>query len=156
MKTVTILCVGRLKAPYWRDAAAYYAKLLSRHMRLECVEVKDGPARLSPEERTEAEGRSLLAKLGPKLCGVALDERGPAMDSPGLARLLKSMQEDPARSPCFVIGGAFGLSAEVQAACPQSLSLGRLTFTHEIARVLLMEQIYRATSILKNLPYHHA
>ena len=155
MKSVTILSVGKLKAPFWRDAEAHYAKLLSRHLRVDAVQVKDGPGRLDPAERMAVEGRSLLAKLGPKVRAVALDERGPALDSPALAKLLRDMLHDPARTPCFVIGGAYGLADEVKDACDTHLSLGPMTLTHEIARVLLMEQLYRAVAILKGLPYHH-
>ncbi|THB68519.1 MAG: 23S rRNA (pseudouridine(1915)-N(3))-methyltransferase RlmH [Desulfovibrio sp.] len=155
MKRIKCLWVGKLKAKHWLDAEAHYLKLLSRHVRLETAMVRDASGRLSPAERNQAEGKSLLAKLGPKDLGVALDERGKSYDSPGLAKLLDTLLHDPVRTPCFIIGGAYGLSDEIKAACPQSLSLGPMTLTHEIARVLLLEQLYRAFAILKGLPYHH-
>ncbi|MDE5879572.1 MAG: 23S rRNA (pseudouridine(1915)-N(3))-methyltransferase RlmH [Desulfovibrio sp.] len=151
---VRLLCVGRLKTPFWREAAAHYAERLGRWRRVELVEVRDGDAALAPAQRSAQEGRRLLEALARETAVVALDEGGETLDSPGLAALLRRFDE-AAQRPTFVIGGPFGLSPEVRAACPKRLSLSALTWPHELARVLLLEQLYRAECILRKIPYHH-
>lgn len=150
-----LLCVGRLKTPFWREAAAHYAERLGRWRRVELVEVRDGDAALAPAARSAQEGQRLLEALGSSgVAAIALDEGGEALDSPGLAVLLRRLDEQALR-PAFVVGGPFGLSPEVLAACPRRLSLSAMTWPHELARVLLLEQLYRAECILRKVPYHH-
>lgn len=124
-------------------------------MRLELIVVKDAHGRLSPEQRNEVEGRALLAKLGPKDQALGLDAQGEAYSSEGFAVALEKWLEDPVRRPCFVLGGAFGLSEDVRDRCDQLISLSPLTLPHELARVVLLEQLYRAMSILRGSGYHH-
>lgn len=149
-----LLCVGRLKTPFWREAAAQYLERLGRWRRVDLVEVRDGDAALAPGARSAQEGRRLLEALGAPEGAIALDEGGETLDSPGLAALLRRCDERGLR-PAFVIGGPFGLSPEVLAACPRRLSLSAMTWPHELARVLLLEQLYRAECILRKIPYHH-
>jgi len=155
VKPIRVLCVGRLKKPFWRDAAAEYATALSRLVPLEEAEVKDAPGTLSPAERTEREGSALVARIGAADRVIALDVRGQALDSETLARRLAAWIEDPGRRPCFVVGGAWGLAEAVRARAGLLLSLGPLTLPHELARVVLLEQLYRAATIIKGMPYHH-
>lgn len=115
--------------------------------------VKDGDAALPPEERNKMEGRRLLAALSPGDCVVCMDERGTAHASVDFAALLERLSES--RAPCFVVGGAHGLDQSVRAAARHVISLGPMTLPHELARVVLLEQIYRAEAILRRLPYHH-
>ena len=149
-----LLCVGKLKTPFWREAAEHYRRRLGRWRRVEVVEVRDGDAALAPAARSAQEGRRLLEALAREAAPVALDEGGETLDSPGLAALLRHCDE-AARRPVFVIGGPFGLAPEVLAACPRRISLSAMTWPHELARVLLLEQLYRAECILRNIPYHH-
>ena len=151
-----LLCVGKLKTPFWREAAAHYAERLGRWRRVELIEVRDGDAALTPAARSAQEGRRLLEALGPEgpRLAIALDEGGEALDSPGLAALLRQYDEQALR-PIFVIGGPFGFSPEVRAGCRRRLSLSAMTWPHELARVLLLEQLYRAECILRKVPYHH-
>lgn len=151
---VRILCVGKLKTPFWREAAAEYQERLGRFRRVEILEVRDGDAALTPAARSAQEGRRLIESLGSRTAAVALEESGEALDSPGLAALLRRFDAQALR-PVFVLGGPFGLAPEIRAACAHSLSLSALTFPHELARVILLEQIYRAECILRNIPYHH-
>ena len=151
---VRLLCVGKVKTPFWRDAAEHYRQRLGRWRRVEIVEVRDGDAALAPAARSAQEGRRLLDALAREAAPVALDEGGERLDSPGLAALLRRFDEAALR-PCFVVGGPFGLSPEVRAACQRRLSLSAMTWPHELARVLLLEQLYRAECILRNIPYHH-
>ncbi len=153
-KMVRLLCVGRLKTPFWREAAAHYRQRLDRWRRVEMVEVRDGDAALAPGPRAAQEGRRLVEALARETAAVALDEGGQPLDSPGLAALLRRFDEAGHR-PCFVVGGAFGLSPHVRDACGHCLSLSAMTWPHELARVLLLEQLYRAECILRKVPYHH-
>lgn len=155
MKPLLCLAVGRLKAPYWIEAAGHYAKLLGRFVRFGQAVVKDAPGHLSPEQKNDVEGRAILAKLGTKDLVLGLDVLGRRYDSEDFAASLGTWLEDPIRQPCFVLGGAFGLSAEVQARCDLLISLGPMTLPHELARVVLYEQLYRAMTILRGTGYHH-
>ncbi|MBN2141251.1 MAG: 23S rRNA (pseudouridine(1915)-N(3))-methyltransferase RlmH [Desulfovibrionaceae bacterium] len=155
MKTLGFIWVGRLKRPFFQAAAEHYLERLARSFDLERTVVKDAPARLGPAEKAAREGRDILARLGPRDMACVLDERGQALSSGALAERLKTWIEDPVRRPCFVLGGAFGLSDEVRQRAGVLLSLGPLTLPHELARVVLLEQIYRASTIIRGAPYHH-
>lgn len=151
------LFVGKCREACLREAAELYALKLSRLARCEVLTVKDAPAACPPAEKSLREGRDLLARLAPGAVPVILDERGETWSSRDLAGKLKAW-EDAARTPWFIVGGAFGLSDEVRERARSGgamFSLGRITLPHELARVVLLEQLYRAASINKGLPYHH-
>lgn len=151
------LLVGKCREAALREAADLYAEKLARLARADILTVKDAPASCPPEDKPRREGRDILARLASGWVPVALDERGETWTSRELAQKIK-VWEDSARTPCFIVGGAFGLSDEVrQRAKAQGalFSLGRITLPHELARVVLLEQLYRAASINKGLPYHH-
>lgn len=116
--------------------------------------MRDGEAALAPVERAAREGARLLDALGARDTAIALDERGDMPDSPGLAALLRRLDQ-ASGAPCFIVGGPFGLAPEVRARAHFRISLSALTWPHELARVLLLEQLYRAECILRNIPYHH-
>lgn len=153
-KPLRLLCVGRLKTPCWREAANHYLQRLGRWRRVDVCEVRDGEAALAPIERAAREGARLLDALNARDTAIALDERGDMPDSPGLAALLRRLDQE-AGAPCFIVGGPFGLAPEVRARARFRISLSALTWPHELARVLLLEQLYRAECILRNIPYHH-
>jgi len=155
------LFVGKCREASLREAADLYALKLSRLARCEIALVKDAASALPAPEKCLREGRDLLARLDPRhlpnAVVIALDERGDNWSSRELAAKLKAW-EDAARTPCFIVGGAFGLSDEVRERARSGgalFSLGRITLPHELARVVLLEQLYRAASINKGLPYHH-
>ncbi len=150
-----MLCVGKIKTPFWRDAASHYAGRIARWRPLEQTEVRDGDAALPVEQRNALEGRRLLESLQPQDVPIVLDERGGAFTSPELARSLRQIDESGRGRPCFIVGGAYGLDEEVRRRAWKCLSLSAMTFPHELARVLLLEQLYRAECILRNVPYHH-
>ena len=155
MKRIALLNVGRLRTPHWQAAAAAYMLRLSRAFQVEQVEVKDGDAAMPPAERMALEGKRLLAALQPNWRPICLDEHGQAMSSTKFAAFLDSFIQN-AQTPCFIIGGAYGLDRTVLEKAQHRISLGPMTFPHELAKVLLLEQLYRADSILCNRPYHHA
>ena len=133
---VTVVAVGRLRDPY-ADDMAHYAKLLSRYVRLEVVEVREG----------EQAGRRIPERAFVSL----LDAGGTTYDSEGFSAFIEERRMS-GRDLCFVIGGAFGLDIP---GADQRLSLGRMTLPHQLARVVLTEQLYRAHKIIAGEPYHH-
>lgn len=159
MQQIILAAVGRLKERYWREAVDEYAKRLSRYCRFSVVEVADEPApeRLSDaqvERVKRAEGARLLAALPERAYVIALDLAGREMDSPGLARRLEGLALAGRDRVALVIGGSCGLSREVLARADLSWRLSGLTFPHQLCRVMVAEQVYRAYTILKGAPYH--
>jgi 23S rRNA (pseudouridine1915-N3)-methyltransferase len=132
----TVLAVGRIRAPF-ADDLAHYAKMLSGQARVEMVEVRD-------EDQVER-------RIPPRAYRVLLDSRGRTYDSVAFARWLEDRRQG-GRDVCFVIGGADGIELE---RCDERLSFGPMTFPHQLARVMLVEQLYRAHKILAGEPYHH-
>jgi len=132
-----VLAVGRLRPPY-ADDVQHYKKLLARHARLELVEVRDDDQ---------------VMRHVPERAFVSLLHRdGETFDSVGFSRFIEERRMS-ARDLCFVIGGAYGL--EDLARADHRFSLGTLTLPHQLARVVLLEQLYRAHKIIAREPYHH-
>ena len=133
---ITVLAVGKIKAPF-ADDAAHFLKLLSGHARVEVIEVADA-------ER--------LPKRIPERAYVSLlDAGGKEYSSEAFARWLEERRQ-AGRDVCFVVGGPYGTSLE---RVDHKLSLGPMTLPHQLARVVLLEQLFRAHKILANEPYHH-
>ena len=154
MKKVHILAVGKLRTPFWQAAAIYYQSRLKRGLVVSESVVKDSDA-ANLTERSRIEGVRLLAALLPEHYPICLDERGHQLDSVEFAYFVRRVHEQFGKTPCFILGGAYGLSPEVREATRDTLSLGKITLPHELARVVLLEQIYRAEQIFNNSPYHH-
>lgn len=153
LKPLCVIAVGRLKSPFWKDAAAHYAERLARWRALTVIEVKDGDSALPADQRKSQEGRAILAALGLRDIPVCLDEHGEAPGSRAFSRLLERLSVNA--RPCFIVGGAYGLDQAVLAAARRVVALGPLTLPHELARVVLLEQLYRAEAITRGIPYHH-
>ena len=153
-----IVCVGKMKEKYWRDAAAEYEKRLSRFGRLETIELPDLPEPVNSSPAIEAqirqkEGEAILAKLRPDDIVVALCIEGKQLDSVSLSAQL-ARYADTGRRVAFVIGGSLGLSPEVVARANMKLSFSPMTFPHQLARIMLLEQVYRACKIGAGERYH--
>lgn len=153
-----VLCVGKLRERYWREAADEYKKRLSRFGRIEEIEVADKPepanASAADEMRVlREEGADLLKRIRPDDVVIALCIEGKAMTSPDLARAL-AQEEGSGRRVVFVIGGSLGLAPEVIARAQRKLSFSPMTFPHQLARVMLLEQVYRACKINAGERYH--
>lgn len=155
MNRVRLVFVGELKAPWAAQAFRHYLDALSRYVRCDVTILRDAKDARDQRARKLKEGQAMLAALGPRDRMIGLDERGKAPGSRGLAENLGRWIEDPARLPCFVIGGPHGFSPEAEARFDERLSLGPYTLPHELARVVLLEQLYRGMSILAGHPYHH-
>lgn len=158
MQTIRILCVGKCKEKYWRDACGEYGKRLSGFCRFEIVEVDEErlPERPSPaqiENGLEQEGKRLLRKAGNSAV-VALCIEGKELSSPQLAGQLERMAVNGMGDVAFVIGGSWGLWEEVKQKAVLRLSMSPMTFPHQLARVMLCEQVYRAFQIITSGKYH--
>ena len=158
MKQVTIISVGTLKEDFLREAAAEYEKRLSAFCRVENVNLKE--ERIQNEDNAAeiaaalcAEGEKMLARVPQGAYTVALCVEGKEPDSPALARELGEAL-DRCGKLCFFIGSSHGLSPAVKAAANARISLSRLTFPHGMARVLLLEALYRSMNILAGKRYH--
>lgn len=156
--TVRIVCVGKLKERYFIDACAEFQKRLSRFCSLQIVEVPDekAPESLHPADEDlvrEKEGKRILKAIGPKDFVVALAIDGRQMTSEGFAAYLAARETD-ARPLTFVIGGSLGLSPAVYARADAKISFSKMTFPHRIARLLLLEQLYRGCKIRAHEAYH--
>lgn len=150
---IIIVAVGKLHSD-WRAAQQDYLARLRRYTDVTLVEVKDVVGQGAPDTvALQREGEALLAAAKGARRVIALSATGKQMDSLGLADFLRK-QIDVYRSLAFVIGGPVGLSPQVLAACDDKLSLSPLTFPHELARVILLEQLYRAATIISGEKYH--
>ena len=130
-----------------------YAERVRRHAELDLVELPAAKGALPPADARRREGEALLAKLKPESWLVALDERGTLLDSLELARLVATAR-DAGRELVFAIGGDEGLDSPVRERAWKVLALSRMTLPHRLARLVLLEQLYRAFSMLRGEPYH--
>ncbi len=154
-KPLRIIAVGALKTAHWKQAAAHYKERIQHWRQVQEIIVKDADPALPTAERNAKEGQKILASIAPTDILICLDEKGKNYTSRQFAKFLETISENATQNPCFVIGGAFGLDDSVRNSCKHMLALGPMTFPHELARVLLFEQIYRAECILRGVPYHH-
>lgn len=159
MPRITIVAAGKIKEKYLRDAAAEYSKRLSRYCRLEIEEVEDektpdGASAAEEDQIRAKEGERLLRKIPADAYVIALAIDGREMSSEKMADWLDKLMIKGASHFVFVIGGSLGLSPEVLARSDEKLSFSKLTFPHQLARVILLEQIYRDFRIIRNEPYH--
>lgn len=155
LKPLRLITVGRPRAGFWRDAAAHYLERLARWRAVTESVIRDADPALPPERKVQEEGRNILRILTPDDIVICLDEHGASRTSRDFARWLNEMSADATRRPCFVVGGPFGLDEAVLTRARHLVAFGPQTLPHELARVLLLEQLYRAESLLRNTPYHH-
>ena len=159
MLRIRLVCVGKLKEKFYSDAAQEYLKRLSAYCKIETDELPETrqSERPSPAELDAAlksEGADILARLPKSAAVVALCIEGAQEDSPGLAELLRKHSESGDKSLCFVIGGSNGLHQTVKERADLKLSMSRMTFPHHLARIMLLEQLYRGFKILEGGKYH--
>lgn len=151
---IRLIAVGKLKERHWREAAEEYLKRLAPYARVEVVEVPDRDVTANEAKAIAAEGSALLRALPASSRVVALDVTGEERSSEGLAAWLESFGTNGQSDLAFVVGGAGGLDPDVLARADERLSLGRITLPHQLARVVLLEQLYRAFRIIRGEPYH--
>ena len=156
---ITIVCAGKLKEKFFADAVEEYKKRMSRYAKVEIEQVADekAPENMSraEEEQVKAkEGERMLKKIPEDAFAVALCIDGKMLSSEEFADFFEQKTLSGVSSIAFIIGGSLGLSDEVIKRADYKLSFSKMTFPHQLMRVILLEQIYRSMRIIKNEPYH--
>ena len=170
MPKIRVICVGKLKEKYWVDAVKEYSKRLGAYAKLEIVELKESKLRsggkkkdrkgddsgLLAEEREviENESRDILSKVGAEDYVISLEIKGKKLDSVAFAEKLEKAMVSAGGNIDFIIGGSLGTSDLVSKRADFRLSFSDMTFPHQMMRVVLLEQIYRAFRIMRGEPYH--
>ena len=159
MQKVTILCVGKLKEKFYTDAAAEYVKRLSRFCKLEIIELNedrlpDDPSQAQIDAALAKEADAIRAKLPSSATIIAMCVEGKTMSSEALAQLMATTASQGQSHLVFLIGGSFGMHPSVKALAAHRLSMSPMTFPHHLARVMLLEQIYRGYQINAGSRYH--
>ncbi len=159
MLQINVLCVGKIKEKYLQEGIKEYLKRLSSYVKLTITEISDEPCpeNLSAAEINQVKGKEgdrLLKQLGPQDYMILLDLKGKSLSSPGLAHMLDDLTVRGKSHVAFVIGGSLGVSNEVEKQADFRWSISELTFPHQLVRLMLLEQIYRAQKINRNETYH--
>lgn len=149
-----VIWLGKTREPWIRTGIDEYAARIKRYLPLTVDELKDEKD-ATLEEGRRREGERLLKQLSPNAVLVALDERGQQMDSVKFAEFIGKHRDGGTAELVFAIGGAYGFSDEVRSRAAKVLALSAMTFTHQMVRPFLLEQLYRACTILNNELYHH-
>ena len=158
MLHINIICVGKIKEPYLKEAINEYSKRLSRYCDLNFMELPDkkipDKANFSLEAQViNAESNDIISHLSSDNYNICLDLKGKELSSPEFANKLNDIQQINSTIN-FVIGGSLGFNDNVRAKCKESICFSKMTFPHQLIRVFLLEQIYRAFKINNNETYH--
>lgn len=158
MLTLKLIAMGTLKESYWRDALSEYEKRLGAFCRLEILQLKeervgDRPSEGEIRQALEKEGERILDAIPPRAYRIALCVEGKQLSSEELAEQLDRVAQSNGEL-CLIIGSSYGLAERVKSQCHMRLSVSRLTFPHQLMRVLLLEAVYRGFNILKGTQYH--
>lgn len=156
---ITIITVGKIKEKYLKDAIAEYSKRLSRYCKLEILEVSDektpdGASEIVEENIREKEGERILKLIKEDAYVITLEISGKMLTSEELADRIETLGIQGKSHLVFVIGGSIGLGREVLRRSDYALSFSKMTFPHQLMRVILLEQIYRSYRIINGEPYH--
>ena len=154
---ITLLLVGKTAFPYINEGIAIYEKRLSFYVNYSKVEIPElkGVSSMSQEQIKEREGELILKNIKNTDDVILLDERGSTYTSIEWAAHLQKKMNYEGKDIVFVIGGAYGFSQKVYQRANGKISLSKMTFSHQIIRVIFLEQLYRAFTIMKGEPYHH-
>ncbi|MEG0430730.1 MAG: 23S rRNA (pseudouridine(1915)-N(3))-methyltransferase RlmH [Anaerovoracaceae bacterium] len=146
---IKVICIGKLKEKYFTDAANEYKKRLTRYCNIEIVELKE-----SPTDDVLSEGEAILNKIKKDDYVITLEILGKSLTSEELAGKINELGNTGKSNVAFVIGGSMGLSRDVMDRADFKLSFSKMTFTHQMMRVFLLEQVYRSFKIIRNERYH--
>ena len=154
-----VICIGKLKDAYLRDGVAEFVKRMRPYGGITITELNeskigDKPSDADRKQVVIEEGERLLKNVPKNAYTVLLDVYGKTMSSEDLAKTVAKLEVDGVSDMAFIIGGAFGVSDELRKSVNYKLSFSPMTFTHQMVRLLLVEQIYRASKINRNEPYH--
>lgn len=156
---ITIITVGKIKEKYLRDAIEEYSKRLGRYCKLDIIELADEktPDNASEKEEEvikEKEGQGILSKLKENMFVIAMDLGGKQLTSEEFSDYIQNLGVTGNSNIAFIIGGSLGISKSVLARANYKLCFSKMTFPHQLFRVMLLEQIYRGFRIMKGEPYH--
>ncbi|HSH36697.1 23S rRNA (pseudouridine(1915)-N(3))-methyltransferase RlmH [Schnuerera sp.] len=156
---IKIIAVGKIKEKYIREGIKEYSKRLSKYCNLEIIEVADekAPEKLSKKDMEiikNKEGAKLLSKIPQNSFIISLEIEGKEISSEELSKKMKDIMISGINDITFIIGGSLGLSQEVRNKANYKLSFSKMTFPHQLMRVILLEQIYRGFRIMRGEPYH--
>lgn len=156
---ITIITVGKIKEKYLKDAIAEYSKRLSRYCKMEIIEVADektpdGISETAEEAIRQREGDRILKHIKEDAYTITLEIGGKMPDSVELSEKIEMLGVQGKSHLVFIIGGSLGLAKEVSARSDYKLSFSRMTFPHQLMRVILLEQLYRSYRIMNGEPYH--
>ena len=154
-----VICIGKLKDAYLRDGVAEFVKRMRPYGGITITElneskIEDKPSDADRKQVVIEEGERLLKNVPKNAYTVLLDVYGKTMSSEDLAKTVAKLEVDGVSDMAFIVGGAFGVSDELRRSVNYKLSFSPMTFTHQMVRLLLVEQIYRASKINRNEPYH--
>ena len=152
-----MLLIGKMGFPFVKEGMDEYSKRIKRYTEFNVQTIPDlkGTKSWSIDQLKEEEGKRILKSINTRDFVILLDERGEDPDSFEFARFMEKQMLASVKSIVFVIGGAYGFSDEVYSRGNSLLSLSRMTFSHQVIRMVFMEQLYRAFTILRGEPYHH-
>lgn len=155
---IKIISVGKIKEKYLREGIAEYAKRLSRYTKLEMIEVNDerAPENISLKEvelLKDKEGERIISKIDKEYI-IALDIKGRSYDSVSLSKKIRDIFSYQSSDIIFIIGGSLGISNKVLQKADLKISFSKMTFPHQLMKLILLEQIYRSFRIMNNEPYH--
>lgn len=154
---IKLIVVGKTDKTYLQEGIGMYHERVSHYLPFEYRVIPDvkNTRKLSEEQQKQKEGDLLMGQINPGDELILLDERGKEFKSPEFARFLEKKMIDGTKTLVFVIGGPYGFSKRMYDAATSKISLSRMTFSHQMVRLIFSEQLYRAMTILKGEPYHH-
>ncbi len=154
---ITLILNGKTEQPFLQAALEYYVQRLKHYIPFQCIEIPSPRAlkSLTEAQVCEKEFELMQKHLAPSDTLVLLDERGKEYRSIEFAKYLQTKMNQSTKNLVFICGGPYGFSEELLKKVTEKISLSRMTFSHQMVRVFLAEQIYRAFTILRNEPYHH-
>ncbi len=156
MRKIRILCIGKKQEPYLKSGVEIYEKKLKRYCRFELTPLKEADyGKGSIKQWHQKEWKEIQNKLNPQTYLIACDEKGTSLSSTRFAEKLESIANQGCSRIDFVIGGPYGLPQEVRNQSDMMLSVSPMTLTHQMVRLFLAEQIYRAFTIINGEKYHH-
>ena len=153
MLHINVICVGKIKESFFRDAILEYSKRLSRFCNLTITELQEKASEKIEQEIKEKEGQNIISHIKKDSYVIALDLTGKELDSVALSQKIENLSISNS-SITFIIGGSLGLSKQVLNSCNEKLCFSKMTFPHQLIRIFLLEQIYRAFKISNNETYH--
>ena len=155
---IKFIAVGKLKEKYWKDAFSEYAKRLTKYTKVELIEIDEEKISVENESMMkiskDKEGERILKKVANNDYVILFDVQGKAMDSVELANKIQTLIDQGNANLCFILGGSYGFSNDVYARSQAKISMSKITFPHQFARIMAIEQVYRAYKINNNEKYH--